>query len=205
MRGKSEYPTTHGDQHTTDGSDPIPGLDGFIRYDYENVGSWLFIEVTTDGSDLPSLPMPGVTGKANWLIPHTTGGFGPEVVWSLGNFDTRNSWGSGDGAFWVEGMIELHAYGSGGFRNWTIDDLGWLMSLTNGAYLEATVDDNGHFEFNTSVGDMRWHLDSTGLDTSFGVGRTFTLKDHNGNPKIRWTEGTADLHIPTGGTIVADL
>lgn len=35
--------------------------------------------------------------------------------------------------------------------------------------------------------------------------QTFTLKDHLGNPKVQWTEGTTDLHIPTGGTIVADL
>ncbi len=38
-----------------------------------------------------------------------------------------------------------------------------------------------------------------------GAGSTFTVKDSSGNPKLRWTEGTNDLHIPTGGTIVSDL
>ncbi len=204
MRGKSEYPTTHADQHMPDGSDPLPKIP--IFYDYSNVGDWLYVEGTEDdpnSTPVGTVPlMPGAVGVLNFNVPNYNGA---SIAMALGTSAVKNSWPSGDGAFWVEGMIELHAYGSGGFRNWTIDDLGWLMSLTNGAYLEATVDDNGHFEFNTSVGDMSWHLDSSGLDTSFGVGRTFTLKDHNGNPKIRWTEGTADLHIPTGGTIVADL
>ncbi len=38
-----------------------------------------------------------------------------------------------------------------------------------------------------------------------GTGQKVTILDNAGNAKIQWTEGTNDLHIPTGGTIVADL
>ena len=48
-------------------------------------------------------------------------------------------------------------------------------------------------------------LDDTGVEVDLRAGLTFTLKDSSGNPKIRWTEGTLDLHIPAGGTVVADL
>ncbi len=38
-----------------------------------------------------------------------------------------------------------------------------------------------------------------------GVGSQFSVFDSSGNPKLQWTDGTTALHIPTGGTIVADL
>ncbi len=44
-----------------------------------------------------------------------------------------------------------------------------------------------------------------GLTGRLGAGEVFELRDSSNNPKIRWTEGTNDLHIPTGGNVVADL
>ncbi len=39
------------------------------------------------------------------------------------------------------------------------------------------------------------------LDT----GQTFTIVDASGNPKLQWTEGSPNLHIASGGTVIADL
>jgi hypothetical protein len=43
----------HGDTHDpTKGSDRIPGIGGFIRYDFENVGDWLSIQAKGYGGPL---------------------------------------------------------------------------------------------------------------------------------------------------------
>lgn len=42
-------PDYHGWTHDKDGTDPIPGADGFIRFDYDNQGGYL--EVTTNDSN----------------------------------------------------------------------------------------------------------------------------------------------------------
>ena len=43
------------------------------------------------------------------------------------------------------------------------------------------------------------------LKLQVGTGKVFEVRDHLGATKIRWTEGTNDLHIPTGGTVIANL
>ncbi len=45
MRAKAEYPTRHADQHDPDGSDPLSGK--YIKYDFQNVGNWLWIQAST--------------------------------------------------------------------------------------------------------------------------------------------------------------
>ncbi len=52
MRGKSEYPARHGDQHAPDGSDPIAGIGGGLQYNVvdvygpHNIGDWLNVATT---------------------------------------------------------------------------------------------------------------------------------------------------------------
>ncbi len=71
-----------------------------------------------------------------------------------------------------------------------------------------------HFDFNASgtgfnviaAGAFTVRADDGGVQlTIHKAGDTFTVKNHSGNAKIQWTEGDADLHIPSGGTIIADL
>lgn len=38
-----------------------------------------------------------------------------------------------------------------------------------------------------------------------GAGQTLTVLDNSNNPLFRVADGSADLHIPTGGNVVADL
>ncbi len=83
MRGKSEYPTQHGDQHLLDGSDPIAfDWSQFIRYLVENSGEWLQIAITGSNPNVTGDPeglrvtadkgiylkVPGSgTGTQNWI------------------------------------------------------------------------------------------------------------------------------------------
>jgi hypothetical protein len=75
--------------------------------------------------------------------------------------------------------------------------------------MELNVDDFSVIATNT-VGLQTQHS-SLNIDANEDVriqvdaGQTFTVTDHLGNPKIQWTEGTTDLHIPAGGVVVADL
>ncbi len=43
------------------------------------------------------------------------------------------------------------------------------------------------------------------FEVKLDAGQTLTIKDHLGNPKVQFTEGSPNLHIPTGGTVIADL
>ncbi len=47
--------------------------------------------------------------------------------------------------------------------------------------------------------------DGSATEMQLAAGGTFTLRDHLGNPILQMTEGSPDLHIPAGGTVVADL
>ncbi len=83
MRGKSEYPTQHGDQHSQVGSDPLVyDFSGFIRYLVENSGEWLQIAITGSNPSVDGNPeglrviadrgiylhVPGSgTGSQNWI------------------------------------------------------------------------------------------------------------------------------------------
>ncbi len=83
MRGKSEYPTQHGDQHSQVGSDPLVyDFSGFIRYLVENSGEWLQIAITGSNPSVDGDPeglrviadrgiylhVPGSgTGSQNWI------------------------------------------------------------------------------------------------------------------------------------------
>ncbi len=83
MRGKSEYPTQHGDQHSQVGSDPLVyDFSAFIRYLVENSGEWLQIAITGSNPHVTGDPeglrviadrgiylnVPGSgTGTQNWI------------------------------------------------------------------------------------------------------------------------------------------
>ncbi len=74
--------------------------------------------------------------------------------------------------------------------------------LLQGDLVQTIRGASGNFTGGTQV--VQW-AGETKVILQPGAGGVFEVWDHNGNPKIRWTEGTVDLHIPTGGTIVADL
>jgi hypothetical protein len=61
-------------------------------------------------------------------------------------------------------------------------------------------------------GGVDLYADSTGIqirdnsiEIALDTGATFTITDHLGNKMLEMTEGSPDLHIPTGGNVVADL
>ncbi len=178
MRGKSEYPTTHADQHAPDGSDP---LTGFIRYDFENVGDWLYVETTDHGGPNDY----GINFVASDPIVFTSASF---IDWSSegGTIDT------GSGGFGINaGGVTVTSNGPISLDSTTGDDISLITSGTGKVNIEPHGDCNID-----PAGNCEVHL---------APGKTFTVFDHLGNPKVRWTEATSDLHIPTGGTIVADL
>ncbi len=263
MRGKSEYPAVHAGQHAPDGSDPIPGLDRFIRYDFENVGDWLYVETTEDAGSGPN-------------------GWGQEFIDSGGSgfhFDTTGVWQlDADGRIIVNGgeridvssVNDLNLNIGGGLdaditgafeanafqfdfdtadsNSWLYDS-GWGLNfgqtgatglIFNDGFLQFQTEDyfnmfaddyinlvtfafhGGHAgDINISPagqlyitpgngfagvigGGVQWNVFGD-VDIQLQAGDTFVLRDHSNNPKIQWTEGTNDLHIPTGGVVVADL
>ncbi len=146
MRGKSEYPTTHGDQHAADGSDPIPGIGVALHWG---------TNVATDTTYLDL------------------------------DFGTGGGWN-------VESR--------GGGLNWSFEGGGWTLDTGDG----GLVWDLGLGGWSMSLVGISWSL-AGDFDLTLAAGKTFTVRDHLNAVKIRWTEGTNDLHIPTGGTVVADL
>ncbi len=54
-------------------------------------------------------------------------------------------------------------------------------------------------------GDVTIRATATGAEIYLGTGDSFTVFDSTANPILRMTEGSPDLHIPVGGTVVADL
>jgi len=48
-------------------------------------------------------------------------------------------------------------------------------------------------------------LSDGSIEFNLGSGATFTLLDSSANPMLQMTDGSPDLHIQTGGVVVADL
>ncbi len=245
-------------------------LDGFIRYDFENVGDWLYVETTEDAGSGPN-------------------GWGQEFVDSGGSgfhFDTTGYYQvDADGRFNIEAQDLIHFTGHNDFdvdldgTDFNLATVGGdiILDAYDGAtaggqiylhsdfetYLQLSPGPTGGgmiFEASNPGATMLFETDHSMFFQTFGAtsyiqmspnfdvnfllgknnayistggsspnditmlpgtdgflvhggphdfrlfgGETFTVYDGSGNPKIRWTEGTNDLHIPTGGVVVADL
>ncbi len=193
MRAKSEYPTRHADQHRPDGSDPLNA----IYYNVHNIGEWLSIETTGVDTD---------TGVAIEL--HASGQISID---SDTDSIYLNALDSG-GDLWAQVGQDIHLIAGADF----------FINVDNALTVNA---DSGDLEFSTDgqivAGGGLLLQGSTFVDTGAGntalrvapstvrvllaTGATFEVQDHLGAAKIQWTEGTTVLHIPTGGTVVADL
>ncbi len=172
--------------------------------DFLDVGNGILLR-SGDGSG-------GFTQRCEWMIKSG------QIIYYL---DGGSDYG------YLQGGDLLRYSGGGNIIFYTTDGgiagAGDFNVYTNGSsdnvagdiFLDASGgDDAGTFEVDAGSGitlkTYNGTIDMQALGTSavsirIGNGATFTILDHNGNPKIRWTEGTNDLHIPTSGTIVADL
>ncbi len=177
----------HGRSHKHNGSDPIGN---FIEYDVVNVGDWLYIKTTGSGGPIGrSMAFQlGPDGGRDLEINATDGIVSADILFNPYQFDVTAqsiNFSTGDGSFEVDpgrdavfNMLATHTFS--------------IASSTGSTF----VVDNDHDITSSPAQDFVVQL---------LAGQTFTLLDSSSNPKIQWTEGTNDLHIPTGGTIVADL
>ncbi len=212
MRGKSEYPARHGDQHAPDGSDPIAGIGGGLQYNVvdvygpHNIGDWLNIETTgTDPDTSYGIVLSSTAGGSSGILIDTTNA-GDDVTQG---FLQQNSgfWGANTygGIEWVQSNDAsgvdflfsgpLHQT----MKNWLVESVD-VMTLESGDNFTMSADGYMSLE---AVEDVR--ITGTDVNITLAVGSVFTIKDHLGAAKIQWTEGTTAIHIPTSGTIVADL
>ncbi len=149
----------------------------FIEYDVLNVGDWLSVEVTGGG---------GVLGRGfSWYA-------GPDSYHDM-------EWKCFDGSLTGDMLLSPYNFDvqaqQMNFSTLDSDVGGGGGSLALNAQTDLTM---------VALDDVT--LTAGGqMDLRIGAAQTYTIKDSTGSPKIQWTEGTNDLHIPTGGTIVADL
>ncbi len=195
MRAKSEYPIRHADQHNPDGSDP---LFGFIRYQTENIGDWLYIETTDDDTLTDGYGMKlNLSSGLEILAPAPNG----SIVFNTGGqFQvTMLDWnmiGTGSQVIDFSGQAGFAANQQDYGGSWTVraDGLASMLDMDNSGDINITPAND--FLANPVGGDVNLRIPT---------GKTFTVLSHTGFPQIQWTEGDIDVHIPSGGTIVADL
>ena len=225
----------HGRSHRPGGSDPIPGLEGLrydtdnegdwffaaandastspgVGYTdqagntYAQGFSWQF---DTGTSDAPF----AITNDGDFLVDTSGvtrlfGGSGVDIK-SFGSGITIDSAAGGIDILSGGGGLTINSDGGG------LDVLsgggGLLLNTTGGAggtmELRAWDGSNNGAKMllNPGTASVVQLLIDGDLEIQIAPGTKFTLLDHSGNPKVQWTEGAADLHIPTGGTVVADL
>ncbi len=204
MRAKSEYPIRHADQHNPDGSD---ALFGFIRYDFENVGDWLYVRATTFVD--PDLNR-GVLGAPSVILDDTSGN-GIGLYAGVGDFDVPN----------VELLL------SDSFMQYTLRNGAFDLGYTKGGQI-LRYSGGGPITFYTTDGELNGAgdfsvittgslddvagdilLDASGGDDEGGVtfkyGTNTTLDIYNGNTRVMQFQADGTIHIQTGATIIANL
>ncbi len=80
--------------------------------------------------------------------------------------------------------------------SWTVRADGLASTLDMDTSGDINITPANDFLANPVAGDVNIQVPT---------GKTFTIKNHTGFPQIQWTEGDTDVHIPSGGNIVADL
>lgn len=81
---------------------------------------------------------------------------------------------------------------------WKFDTGGRLWLMGSATFPSGSDVDFLHWGTNTDD-------EAEGLSLQLGAGAIFTLLDSNGDPMLRMTDGSSDIHIPAGGSVIADL
>ncbi len=188
----------HGRSHRHNGSDPIRT---FIEYDVLNVGDWLYIKTTSDDTLTDGNGAKFDFGHGLLVLANDPG---------LGNieFDTQGQFKVECNDFSITGTdigsleIDFSGQDAGDF-NFEDYNGAWKIRAFG---LASSIDmDNSGDIILTPAGDLLVNPVSGDVNIQIPAGKTVTIKSHTGFPQIQWTEGDADVHIPTGGTIIADL
>ncbi len=133
---------------------------------------------------------------------------GPVVSSGPGTDTTAIHWGSNTDP--LSTGIEIDTLGSddivldaGGSNNKFIVSGGGNMLLLTGSGTNIELTADGSIELDAGA-DVS--IDAQGvIELGLTTGQTFTVKDNSGNPMLQMTEGSPDLHLPTGGNVVFDL
>ncbi len=81
-----------------------------------------------------------------------------------------------------------------------------VMAIFNEGGHVITIPATTYLEVQDTSFGARLHIDDNGdYQIWLPSGASFTLFDSSLNPMLQMTEGSPDLHIPTGGNVVADL
>lgn len=123
------------------------------------------------------------------------------VLASLGwrfDFDNQGGWGkltfrgatpgsSGDTGFELNVLAE-----DGGAGDWEINVEGNMLATVGGFVI-------------AELGGNTFQLTPAGFFYLLAAGGVFKLFDSGGNPILQMTDGSPDLHLPTGGSVIFDL
>ncbi len=223
MRAKSEYPTTHGDQNAIDGSDPVPpGVwftpvltngSGFIRFRRTNENDVQFEADLTDLNpgdvvttvDAPYRPAQDAYGVGKYGADDSTPGV---CVWKLQtNGDlvfVGTASGSGTDTTAIHWGPNTDPTGAGV----TISDVSAapLFDLSTPGLAVIYTRIGWAFIVQNEAGDSVLYADDAGnVNCTLGVGQEFIVYDNTGGRMLQMTEGSPDLHLPTGGNVIFDL
>ncbi len=192
MRGKSEYPVRHADQHNPDGSDP---LTGFIRYDFENVGDWVSVETTNRGGP-DNVAYRFVDSGGRGFLFRSLGG-NILIEMDGGNFDFEAvSGGSPPNLIGNLNSLDFQSLGDVTLQTNTTGDMTLSSANDNSVGAGAVLTLSGTPITIVPGSDI--------VVDRLTTGHKFQMKDDGGNPIFEVREdGT--FHIKTGATWIADL
>lgn len=88
---------------------------------------------------------------------------------------------------------------------WQLEESGGSQVLGLSGAVNVKIGSGG--SFNAGNGPDTWLLVSEdgAVSVNLGAGKAFTVFNNAGSPILQMTDGSPDLHIPTGGSVVADL
>ncbi len=215
MRAKTEYPAVHGAQNAIDGSDPVPpgvwftpvlvnGF-GFLRFRRTNENDVQFEADLVDLNpgdvvatiDAPYRPAQDAYGVGKYGPDDSTPGV---CVWKLQT--------NGDLVF-VGAVVSSGPGTDTTAIHWgaNTDPTGSGVTLSDLGSLNLILLSSNFFQIYDSTGGTVRLL--VGEDGTFvfglGTGTTYTVVDSSNNPMLQMTEGSPDLHLPTGGNVIFDL
>lgn len=161
-------------------------------------------QVIATNRQADSIPA-GDTGTASFSLRLSANGSGERAI----RFDNDNQGGGlyvqTNDAFNVAGTADPWSLG-GSWGYALEDDSGQGAAVVSTALMLL-----GSFDQVTliaSSGGAQSRIDifrAGGIEIKPFAGSSVSFVDRFGAPKVQWTEGDVDLHIPAGGAVVADL
>lgn len=139
-------------------------------------------------------------GELTYLGSLVTGGAGSDTT--AIHYDVVNSGGSltinttgGNAAF------------NTGVDDFTVDAEDINLSADDDFLLSADdrINMTAVNQIQAFIGDLGWRFAPNVFEIYLASGDTFTIYNFNGDPIFQMTDGSPDIHIPTGGSIIADL